>query len=166
MSKLFSVMSAVLIWPLLIATMAPLQGCSVGMAMSGKKQPELGAIRVGATRGEIELQMGSPIEIREDNGGRIDVYEYEIGNEPSAGRAIGHGVMDVLTLGLWEIAGTPIEGVQGEKKRLLITYDENDYVIKVGTLPTPKKQRTVQTGTTSEEMPAPVASPEPQKKNI
>lgn len=166
MGKLFSVMSTVLTWFLLITIMAPLQGCSVGMAMSGKKQPELGVIRVGATRGEIELQLGSPVEIREDNGYRIDIYEYEIGNEPSAGRAIGHGVMDILTLGLWEIAGTPIEGVQGEKKRLIVTYDEDDYVIKVGTSSTPKRQRAVQTGTTSEEISAPVPSPEHQKKNI
>ena len=90
-----------------------MQGCSVGMAMSGKKQPELGAVRVGATRGEIELQLGAPIEVREENGHRVDIYEYEIGNEPSAGRAIGHGVMDVLTLGIWEVVGTPVEGFQG-----------------------------------------------------
>jgi len=25
-------------------------------------------------------------------------------------RAAGHGVLDVMTLGLWEVAGTPIEG--------------------------------------------------------
>lgn len=105
-----------------------LSGCSVGMAMSGKKQPELGAVRAGATRGEVELQLGSPVEIREENKKRIDVYEYEIGNEPSAGRAVGHAIMDILTLGLWELAGTPIEAVHGEKKRLLITYDEKDTV--------------------------------------
>ncbi len=110
-----------------------LQGCSVGMAMSGKKQPELGAVRVGATRGEIELHLGSPVEITEVNGKRVDIYEYEIGNEPSAGRAIGHGVMDVLTLGLWEVVGSPIEGFQGEKKRLLITYNEDDTVETIGT---------------------------------
>jgi len=31
------------------------------------------------------------------------------GGEPSTARAIGHGVMDVLTFGVWEIVGTPIE---------------------------------------------------------
>lgn len=118
-----------------------LQGCSVGMAMSGKKQPELGAIRVGATRGEIELQLGAPVEIHEANGKRVDIYEYEIGNEPSAGRAIGHGVMDVLTLGIWEVVGSPIEGVQGEKKRLMITYNEDDTVASVGAAPLPKKEK-------------------------
>jgi hypothetical protein len=25
-------------------------------------------------------------------------------------RAAGHGVLDVMTLGLWEVAGTPVEG--------------------------------------------------------
>ena len=62
-------------------------GCSVGMAMSGKKDPDLGAVRVGATRGEIELQLGPPVEIREEGNHRTDLYVYEIGNEPSPGRA-------------------------------------------------------------------------------
>ena len=30
-------------------------GCSVGMALSGKKDQNLGAIHVGSTRGEVEL---------------------------------------------------------------------------------------------------------------
>ena len=116
-------------------------GCSVGMALSGKPSPELGAIRVGATRGEVELHLGRPVEIKQVGGQRIDTYEYEIGNEPSAGRAIGHGVMDVLTLGLWEVVGTPVEGVQGEKKRLAITYDEKDKVTNIGPIaPPPRRQ--------------------------
>lgn len=121
-------------------------GCSVGMAMSGKKEPQLGAVRSGATRGEVELQLGHPVEAREENGHRVDIYEYEIGNEPSAGRAIGHSVMDVLTLGLWEVAGTPIEGMQGEKKRLAVTYDDHDVVTHVGSIAPPRKKQPAQTG--------------------
>ena len=83
-----------------------LTNCSVGMAMSGKKTPDLGAVRVGATRGEVELQLGAPVKSTTlDDKSRIDVYEYEVGNDPSAGRAAGHAALDVLTLGLWEIAG-------------------------------------------------------------
>ena len=41
--------------------------------------------------------------------------------------------MDVLTLGLWEVVGSPIEGFQGEKKRLMITYNEDDTVETIGT---------------------------------
>ena len=100
--------------------------------MSGKKDPNLGAIRVGATRGEVELHLGSPTKISSSNNGdQVAINEYEIGNEPSAGRAIGHGIMDVLTLGLWEVVGTPIEGFQGKKYQVTISYDKNDRVTSV-----------------------------------
>ena len=109
-----------------------LSGCSVGMALSGKESPNLGAIKIGTTRGEVELHLGSPVTstFNTDNT-RLDIYEYEVGNEPSAGRAIGHGVMDVMTFGVWEVIGTPIEGIQGDERELFITYDQNDLVIKL-----------------------------------
>jgi hypothetical protein len=111
-----------------------LSGCSVGMALSGKENPDLGAVKVGATRGEVELHLGPPVRSAAvASGSRTDVYEYEIGNEPSAGRAIGHGALDVLTLGLWEIVGTPIEGFQGEKYQATITYDQNEKVVDIKT---------------------------------
>jgi hypothetical protein len=118
----------------IIITACMLSGCSVGMALSGSPNPNLGAVRTGASRGEVELHLGSPISTTPLEGGhRADVYEYEIGNEPSAGRAAGHAVLDVLTLGLWEIAGTPIEGVQGEKYTATIEYDQDDKVVDLKT---------------------------------
>lgn len=100
--------------------------------MSGKKTPDLGAVRVGATRGEVELQLGAPVKSTTlDDKSRIDVYEYEVGNDPSAGRAAGHAALDVLTLGLWEIAGTPIEAFQGDKYTMTIFYDSNDKVVSI-----------------------------------
>ena len=115
-----------------LAIATPITGCSVGMALNGSENPDLGDVRVGATRGEIEIQLGSPIKITTlADGNRVDVYEYEIGNEPSTGRAIGHGVMDVLTLGAWEIIGTPIEGIQGEKYHATVTFDQTDKVIAI-----------------------------------
>lgn len=117
---------------------ANLGGCSVGMAMSGKKDPDLGMVKTSASRGEVEMQLGKPIETTSlPDGCRVDMYEYEVGNEPSAGRAIGHGVMDVLTLGLWEVVGTPIEGVQGTKNRVTITYDRDDRVKAVNQIAKP-----------------------------
>ncbi|MBW7897419.1 hypothetical protein B188_04730 [Candidatus Brocadiaceae bacterium B188] len=101
-------------------------GCSVGMALSGKKDPNLSVVRVGATRGEVELALGSPTRsATTPDGRRVDVYQYEIGNEPSAGRAVGHAVLDVFTLGLWEIAGTPIEALQGNKYEMTVTYRDD-----------------------------------------
>ncbi len=125
---------------MIVITLLCLCGCSVGMALSGKNEPNIGAIKIGSTRGEVEMQLGPPTTSTTlEDGTRIDIYEYELGNEPSAGRAIGHGVMDVLTLGLWEIVGTPIEGIQGEKRQITIRYDTNDHVKSI-TGTAPKKQ--------------------------
>ena len=112
-----------------------LSGCSVGMALSGSPNPDLGAVKTGASRGEIEMHLGSPISSTLLEGGhRADLYQYEIGNEPSAGRAAGHAVMDVLTLCLWEIVGTPIEAVQGEQYTATVEYDANDKVVDLKTM--------------------------------
>jgi hypothetical protein len=42
-------------------------------------------------------------------------------------------VLDVVTLGIWEIVGTPIEGVQGETYNATITYDQDDTVSEIKT---------------------------------
>ena len=100
------------------------------MAMSGKESPNLNMIREKATRGQIEFELGPPIKTTSlEDGRRMDVYDYEIGNQPSTGRAIGHGALDLITLGLWEIIGTPVEGFTGDKYQLTIIYDKNDRVI-------------------------------------
>ncbi len=38
----------------------------------------------------------------------------------SAARALMHGLLDVSTLGIWEVAGTPIEAVKGKKTGYVI----------------------------------------------
>ena len=113
-------------------------GCSVFMAAAGKREPNLGMITIGAHRAEVELQLGSPRATVAHEGGeyRTDTYEYELGNEPSAGRAVVHGVMDLLTLGLWEVVGTPIEAFKGEKRDMVITYDLDDLVVGINRPPT------------------------------
>lgn len=112
-----------------------ISSCSVGMAMSGKKEPNLGMVKQGASRGEIELTLGSPNKtVTLEDGRRMDVYEYEIGNEKSTGRAAAHAVMDLLTFGLWEIIGTPMEAIQGDKRILNITYNKDDIVLAINSL--------------------------------
>jgi len=55
------------------------------------------------------------------------------GDEPSAGRAVGHAALDVLTLGLWEVIGTPIEMVQGRSYHAVVTYTTEGTVETVET---------------------------------
>ena len=104
--------------------------------MSGKDDPNLGMVKVGASRGEVELTLGSPVKtVSLKDGNRMDVYEYQIGNKPSAGRAVGHAVMDLLTFTLWEIVGTPIEAATGDKHNLSVIYDKRDTVISINSTP-------------------------------
>ena len=125
-------------------------GCSVGMAMKGKKDPDLRVIRAGAHRAEIELQVGYPISSQKIGENTLDIYHYEVGNEPSAGRAMGHAAMDIITLGLWEVAGTPIEAVNGDKRAIAVTYDPNDIAVRVGNAPVQEQRKPENTEAKSE----------------
>lgn len=98
--------------------------CSVGLALEGEKQPDLSVLKVGAEKTVIEGQLGPPkSEALLADGRTQSTYVYEVGNEPSGGRAAVHAGMDVLTLGLWELFGTPLEAMQGNEMRLIVTYD-------------------------------------------
>ena len=108
-------------------------GCSVGMALSGKPDPNVSVLNIGMPRQIVLLNLGQPTKTAASKAGRTDVFDLERGNEPSAGRAVLHGVMDVLTLGAWEIIGTPIEGFQGEKFQLTVEYDSDDVVTSIVT---------------------------------
>jgi hypothetical protein len=106
--------------------LSSLQACSVGMALSGKEAPNLAVCRVGAPRSDVEAQLGPPVSVAAlPDGTQSCTYEYEIGNAPSPERAITHGVMDVLTAGMWEVFdGIPLEARTGSKYRMTVVYDQ------------------------------------------
>jgi hypothetical protein len=114
-----------------IPLMLVLTACSVGMATSGQEDPELSAVQSGAKIHEVERELGRPISTKTlENGDTENLYRYELGNEPSAGRAVMHGTMDVLTLGLWELVGTPVEGSMGTEYEMTVTYGPDGEVKK------------------------------------
>ncbi len=109
-----------------------LGGCSVGMALSGEETPDLTAVKVGATKDDVELHLGTPEEFSElADGDSRATYKYEVGNDPNAIRAIGHGALDVASIGLWEFIGTPIEASTGEEREVAITFDEEQRVTRI-----------------------------------
>ena len=110
----------------------PMQACSVVMAVSGDKDPNLAVLQVGAARGLIELELGKAVEQHVAADGTTTCkYEYTIGNAPSGGRAVAHGVMDVLTLGLWEIVGTPVEAFIPQHHEVTVVYDRKQTLVSV-----------------------------------
>ena len=121
-------------WTILIFILL-LPACSVGMALKGKPDPNIGVLAVGQDRGIVILNLGQPTQTLATETGRTDIFRLERGNEASTGRAIGHAAMDVLTLGTWEIIGTPVEGFSGDKFTVTIEYDEAEKVTKVSSTP-------------------------------
>lgn len=109
-----------------------LAGCSVGMALSGEETPDLSVVKIGAARDDVELQLGEPERVADlGNGGQKAAYMFEVGNDPNAIRAIGHGALDVASVGLWEFIGTPIEASTGKERELSVSYDELGIVTKI-----------------------------------
>lgn len=108
-----------------------LQGCSAVMAASGTKEANLSALNRGDSRSMVLAKVGQqPSRVVNDGKNIMEIYELERGNEPSTGRAVAHGVLTLGTLGLWEIVGTPLEVVKGEKYFLTVYYDNNENLEK------------------------------------
>lgn len=113
----------------LLLAIVSLSGCSVLLANTGVPNPNTSVVQVGATRGELELQFGYPVSsTRLPEGGSVDIYEFEVGRGPNDQRAMAHGMMDILTLGIWEVPGTLIEMSVGQKRRIQVTYGSDDRV--------------------------------------
>lgn len=118
-----------LILQALVVIMA-LSGCSVVMASRGSHPPDLSQIRPGTTKAEVTALLGSPDSTIRHERGSTSVYQFEVGDESSPGRAVAHGVMDVLTWGIWEAIGTPIELFAiGESRVLIVDFDQDDRVV-------------------------------------
>jgi len=77
------------------------------------------------------MALGAPDSTIAREHGSTSIYQFEIDNEPSPGRAVAHGAMDVLTLGIWEAIGTPIELASGENQVVAIEFDDEGRVVSV-----------------------------------
>jgi len=107
-----------------------LMGCSVKMAAT-KKGVEANDIL--SCRSEVCIQGLKDTEVlhTEDmEQGRVVTYR-SLQKQGSATRAVMHGLLDVITLGVWEVAGTPIEGSKSNERFYVykITYDSDGNII-------------------------------------
>ena len=119
---------------MVLLVMAVGNGCSVYMATRQPDKKDLDVLAVGTPRAHLLAELGQPTvtEMRDDK--RVDVFSFVQGYSKGAktGRAVFHGVADALTLGLWEVVGTPTEAsFTGEKVAYEVTYGESDMVENV-----------------------------------
>ena len=127
-------LSALSLFTLLALNLA---GCSVFMAAKQPPKKNLGVLKEGTPRSMILAELGQPVASETKDGKRVDVFSFIQGYSKGAkaGRAVFHGAADVLTLGLWEVVGTPTEATfDGNKMAFEVTYDASDKAAKIVTL--------------------------------
>ncbi len=119
----------------LIAVM--LSGCSVFMAAKQPPKKDLSVLEIGTPRSRVISELGQPAASDTKDGKRVDMFVFQQGYSKGAktGRALFHGAADVMTLGLWEVVGTPTEMVfDGAHMSYEVTYDADDRIENVANL--------------------------------
>tara|TARA_Y100001934_G_scaffold269205_1_gene352349 strand:+ start:424 stop:837 length:414 start_codon:yes stop_codon:yes gene_type:complete len=119
---------------LLTLTLTLTSGCSVFMAAKQPGKKDVSVFKVGNPRALILAEFGLPLVTEEKNGKKVEIFKFVQGYSAGtkAGRAVLHGTADVLTLGLWEVVGTPAEGTfTGNDMAYQVTYDEDERISEV-----------------------------------
>jgi hypothetical protein len=114
-----------------------LSSCAVVKATNQPGKKDLSVLHKGTPRANVIAELGKPVNTESKNGHTTDVFSFVQGYSKvnKTARALGHGVADVFTLGLWEVAGTPIEGIaNGHTVQVEIVYDNKQRVSKVNVL--------------------------------
>jgi len=99
----------------LLGALALQTSCSVAMAAK-KEGTDVHAVKACMTRSQLISKGGELISTdKNENGEIVEVYRFQ---KPrgSAVRALMHGLLDVSTLGVWEVVGTPIEATIENKE--------------------------------------------------
>lgn len=125
---------ALLAGSLLISIACFSSGCAVFMAAHQPGKRDLNVLTVGMPRNAVISEFGAPIHTEVENGKKADIFKFTQGYSKGvkAVRAVGHGVADVFTLGLWEVVGTPAEAtLSGTEIAVKVTYDSSEKVEEV-----------------------------------
>ena len=124
-----SCLAAAGIVALLAFFLGGLTGCSVFMAAKQPEKKDLSVLEPGTPRSVVVAELGVAYLSEMEAGKKVDYYGFTQGYDTvtKTARAVFHGVADVVTLGIWEIIGTPTESVfDGTEVRLKVTYDYAD----------------------------------------
>src|SRR6266508_2915245 len=119
--------------PVALVALAALSAgaCSPVLAAHQPSRKDVDLLSPGIPRNMLLAELGQPVATETKDGKRVEVFSFVQGYRKGVkvGRTIGHGVADVMTLGLWEIAGTPTEAtLNGHTVAYEVTYDANDRV--------------------------------------
>jgi hypothetical protein len=94
------------------------------MALKGSPDTNVSSLKIGAARQEMLFNMGEPIKTKADSNKQTDYFKTSRGNQPSVGRAAFHIVMDLLTFGIWEVIGVPMEAMGSSSTTIQVDYED------------------------------------------
>jgi hypothetical protein len=108
--------------------------CSPVLAAKQPSRKDVDLLSPGIPRNVLVAELGPPVSTETKDGKRVEIFSFVQGYRKGVrvGRTIGHGVADVMTLGLWELAGTPTEAtLNGHRMAYEVTYDAGDRIEQV-----------------------------------
>ena len=128
-------MKKLLISVLAMVLLININGCSVYMAAKQPDAKDVDLFKIGVPRAMLLAEFGLPtISETKDDGKKYEIFAFTQGYSAGAkgGRAVFHGAADVLTFGLWEVVGTPTEGVfDGDRMAFEVSYDKEERIDRV-----------------------------------
>jgi uncharacterized membrane protein len=119
---------------LAVVLMIQVSGCSVFMAAKQPEKKDISLLKEGVSRTVLISEFGAPVISEYKDNKRYEIFKFVQGYSTGAkaGRAFFHGAASVVTLGLWELVGTPTEiTFSGDEMAFLVKYDENDVAEEV-----------------------------------
>ena len=118
----------------LLILLVSISGCSVFMAAKQPEKKDVSLLKEGTSRAMLISEFGAPLISEYRDGKRFEIFKFTQGYSTGAkaGRAFLHGAANVVTLGLWELVGTPTEiTFSGDDMAFQVRYDENDIVDEI-----------------------------------
>ncbi|NBQ69203.1 MAG: hypothetical protein EBU46_10340 [Nitrosomonadaceae bacterium] len=118
----------------LLILLVSISGCSVFMAAKQPEKKDVSLLKEGTSRAMLISEFGAPLISEYRDGKRFEIFKFTQGYSTGAkvSRAFLHGAADVVTLGLWELVGTPAEiTFSGDDMAFQVRYDENDIVEEI-----------------------------------
>jgi len=110
------------------------------MAANQPDKKDTSLFTVGTHRSLLLAEFGAPTISENRDGKKYDIFKFVQGYSTGAKaeRAVFHGAADVLTIGLWEVVGTPTEAVfDGDDMAFEVSYDETNRIDNVFVLKKP-----------------------------
>ena len=111
-------------------------GCFAVKLAKGEKGADVTAIQPGVTRANAEPILGPPVrEWTSSSRIRYTTYYYDAGRPPNMPDAVGVGILDLVTVGIFEFvvaineATRPLDHIT--YGRIVISYDNRDVVLGI-----------------------------------